>query len=199
MKLKIEAYSVQKQKWPQRGKHILAQYDREYIIVYQAYNQEIGNYAVKNQHFGGAFKFTRMSWIKTSFLWMMYRSGWGTKPNQEIILAIRLKRSAFDFILKNAVHTAFVPEIYKTYDAWKHASTHSDIHLQWDPDHNPTGQKVERRAIQLGLRGNILKKYAKEWIIDIENISNFVQTQNIMSKELLTPQEHIYPSDLEEE
>src|SRR5262245_58806343 len=26
-----------------------------------------------------------MSWIKLNFLWMMFRSGWGTKPDQEVI------------------------------------------------------------------------------------------------------------------
>ncbi|WP_141653813.1 DUF4291 family protein, partial [Erwinia billingiae] len=25
------------------------------------------------------FSMTRMTWIKPSFLWMMYRSGWGMK------------------------------------------------------------------------------------------------------------------------
>ncbi len=44
-----------------------------------------------------------MSWIKTNFLWMMYRSGWGTKPDQEIILAIRLKTTFLDSVLTQAV------------------------------------------------------------------------------------------------
>ena len=54
------------------------------VVVYQAFNPEIAQYAVQNQHFGGpAYNFNRMSWIKTNFLWMMYRSGWATKKNQE--------------------------------------------------------------------------------------------------------------------
>nr|WP_240038802.1 MULTISPECIES: DUF4291 family protein [Okeania] len=39
-----------------------------------------------------------MSWIKTNFLWMMYRSAWGSKTGQEIILAVTIKRTAFDGI-----------------------------------------------------------------------------------------------------
>lgn len=35
------------------GKIILAQYDDEYIVVYQAFNSEIANYAVENQKFEG--------------------------------------------------------------------------------------------------------------------------------------------------
>lgn len=83
-------YLTQKEKWPAEGEHILASFDTETIIVYQAYNPRIGHYAVRHQRFGGDFSMQRMTWIKPNFLWMMYRSVWGTKPNQEVVLAIRL-------------------------------------------------------------------------------------------------------------
>ncbi|WP_458785448.1 DUF4291 family protein [Vallitalea sediminicola] len=31
--------------------------------------------------FGSSFKLNRMTWVKPSFLWMMYRSGWAKKPD----------------------------------------------------------------------------------------------------------------------
>lgn len=34
----------------------------------------------------------------------MYRSGWGTKTGQEVILSVTIKRIAFDEILAKAVH-----------------------------------------------------------------------------------------------
>ena len=40
--------------------------------------------------------YNRMSWIKPNFLWMMYRSNWGRSQGQEVVLAVRLKRSFFD-------------------------------------------------------------------------------------------------------
>src|SRR5258708_39212138 len=103
-----------------------------------------------------------MSWIKTNFLWMMFRSGWGTKPNQEVILAVRIKRSAFDSILAVAVHASFAPEEYAAQAAWKTALSQSPVPVQWDPDHHPTGTRLERRAIQLGLSGRALASYARE-------------------------------------
>ncbi len=45
------------------------------IVVYQAYRPEIGDFSVEHQHFGGAFSYNRMTWIKPNFLWMMYHSG----------------------------------------------------------------------------------------------------------------------------
>jgi hypothetical protein len=43
-----------------------------------------------------------MTWIKPSFLWMAYRSGWGTKPGQERVLAIKIKRSGFEWALMHS-------------------------------------------------------------------------------------------------
>jgi len=119
MQLVTESYLTQVRNWPERGKHILAQFDENSIVVYQAYKPEIGRFATSKGYFGGEFSLSRMSWIKPNFLWMMYRSGWGTKIGQEIILAVTIKRTAFDQILANAVHSKFIPTIYKTQEEWK--------------------------------------------------------------------------------
>lgn len=196
MRLITEPYLSQVSRWPKTGRYILAQYDDQSIVVYQAYRLAIGNFAAVNGYFGGEFSLDRMSWIKPNFLWMMYRSGWGTKAGQEVVLAIWLKRSAFDEILALAVHSSFIPEIYASKSAWQIALKQSQVRLQWDPDHHPSGVKLERRAIQLGLRGQVLAAYAKDWILKIEDISDFVkqQRQNINSEcaQLITPRETVY-------
>ena len=102
---------------------------------------------------------------------MMYRSGRGMKPNQEITLAVHLRRAAFDAVLGEAVHSAHVPRVYESEAAWKAQAARSQVRLQWDPDHGPSGAKLERRAIQLGLRGNFLRRYGREWIVALEDIS----------------------------
>ncbi len=61
--MKLKNYKEQHAIWPQSGRHILAQFDDESIIVYQAFRPEIAEYALKNQAFGGAYSFTRMSWV----------------------------------------------------------------------------------------------------------------------------------------
>src|SRR5689334_11061962 len=107
MNLRVSNYAGQVERWPKAGRHILAQYDDETIIVYQAYRPSIGQFAIKNSWFGGDFKYSRMSWIKPNFLWMMYRSSWGTAEGQETILAIRLRRAFFESLLKQAVPSKF--------------------------------------------------------------------------------------------
>ena len=198
MRLITESYLTQKERWPKTGRHILAQYDDNIIVVYQAYRAAIGHFAASHGYFGGEFRLNRMSWIKPNFLWMMYRSGWGSKPGQEVILAVSIKREAFDRILAAAVHSSYVSEVYNTENEWKIAVKSSSVRLQWDPDRTPRGGKLERRAIQLGLQGEFLRHYARDWIVSIEDISLFVQKQyNCVKvgnwKNLLTPKESIYP------
>jgi hypothetical protein len=198
MKLFTTSYLNQIAQLPQSGRHIVAQYDETSVVVYQAYRPEITHFAVEHGYFGGEFSFSRMSWIKPNFLWMMYRSGWGTKAGQEVTLAIRIKRSAFDTILASAVHSSFVPEVYTSEVAWRQAVAQSSVRLQWDPDHHPSGNKLERRAIQLGLRGEVLAQYARDWIVDIQDISDFVQHQHQVVRShdwtrLLVPSEAVYP------
>ncbi len=192
-----KSYLSQHKLWPETGKHILATYDEDAIIVYQAYNPKIGSYAAKHQKFGGDFSMQRMSWIKPNFLWMMYRSGWGTKANQEVTLAIRMKRSGFEEILRLAVHSSYQPS-YGTHEKWRQFLKNSSVRLQWDPDHDPFGNKQQRRAIQLGLKGDSLHQYVNEWIVEIEDISNFVQDQratlsNKDLHQLMIPVESVYP------
>ena len=198
MRLKLDKYTEQLAKWPSNGKHIMAHYDSDSIVVYQAYRPSIGNYAAQNGHFGGDFSYSRMSWIKPNFLWMMYRSGWGQKQGQEVILAVKISREGFDQILQNAVISSYDPVVYDSKYDWQSAVSQSNVRLQWDPDHDPYGGKVERRAIQLGLRNDILEQYGRDWILSIDDISDFVREQYgfVKSKsldKLIIPKENVYP------
>ncbi len=198
MNLLTEPYLAQVARWPQTGRHILAQFDNTAVVVYQAYRPTIGHFAASHGYFGGEFNLSRMSWIKPNFLWMMYRSGWGTKPGQEVVLAIWLKRTAFDAILAEAVHSTYIEAVYGSQQQWKQAGENPSVRLQWDPDHDPSGAPFERRAIQLGLRGEVLAHYVREWIIEIEDISAFVREQREQAQlspyaQLVTPRERLYP------
>ena len=198
MNLNNEPYIKQLERWPRKGRCILAQFDSDSIIVYQAYKPSIGNYAIEHGYLGESFKLTRMTWIKTNFLWMMYRSGWASKPGQEVILAIRLKRPSFDHILSNATYSTFQPDVYESQAAWKKAISDSDVRLQWDPDQDPSGAKVDRCAIQLGLRGKEIQAYSRDYIMEIQDITDFVIEQHsyVISgnlDRLLIPKEDIYP------
>ena len=129
---------------------VRADYDERTIVVYQAYRPEIGLHAADLGAFGAGFSFSRMTWIKPNFLWMMFRSGWGTKVAQEVTLAIRMRRAGFDALLREAVQSSFDERSGGTEADWHCALKASTVRLQWDPDHDPSGAPIQRRAIQLG-------------------------------------------------
>ncbi|CAN5473443.1 DUF4291 domain-containing protein [soil metagenome] len=196
--LRKERYREQVARWPKDGQHILAQYEKEGVVVYQAYRPAIGEFAARHQCFGGEFKLSRMSWIKTNFLWMMYRCGWAEKQDQEVVLAITIRCDAFDSILAQAVHSSFTAGKYASHDDWQGRLKHAPVRLQWDPDHDPFGIKQARRAIQLGLSGDVLKNYSRDWILKIEDISAFVAEGRALVAQrnlddLVIPHEEDYP------
>jgi uncharacterized protein DUF4291 len=201
VKLQTERCLDQLATWPSEGRHILAHYDADSIVVYQAYRPSIGHHAVKHGAFGGEFSYSRMSWIKPNFLWMMYRSGWGTKEGQEMTLGLRLRRQFFDSILAQAVASSFGQSDQSGEEAWKASLKSSNVRLQWDPDHDPHGNAVARRAIQLGLRGPVLEAFGKRELIDVIDMTEFVSGQReLLSRggigELKTPVERVYvPAD----
>ena len=198
MKLVTEPYLSQLARWPRDGRHILAQYDRDSVVVYQAFRPDIAREAVERGTFGPSFSLSRMSWVKPNFLWMMFRCGWATKESQEAVLAVTIRREGFDRMLSEAVHSNYVPEVYGSPSTWKQRVKESDVRLQWDPDHDPHGQKLERRAIQLGLSGATLRAYASEWITRVDDVTDFVRAQHAHVRDLaldrlITPREDVYP------
>lgn len=179
-------------------KKILAQFDEDSIRVYQAYNPAIADEAIRLGTFGSKFDLDRMTWIKPSFLWMMYRSGWATKEGQERILAIDIKRTGFEILLANTVLSSFNPEIYGKYDNWKVQLENSQVRCQWDPDRDIYGNPLNRRAIQIGLKGSMVKDYVTDWILRINDITDltFTMRQSIENNSFhasLLPEEREYP------
>jgi hypothetical protein len=201
MKIQTELYHTSLERKPHSGKLVMGHQTEKSIVVYQAYNPSIADAAVKNQCLGGGgFSYERMSWIKPGFLWMMYRSGWATKENQERVLALWIDKDDFKTILSEAVPTTFKSKQFNSGQDWKDALKQNDVRLQWDPDHDPFGKKQERRAIQLGLKGERLEAFGRHYVKQIEDVTDFVKEQNIrlgkhQVNELLVPVETIMEID----
>lgn len=198
MTLKTELYSEAIKRLPGIGQIILGHQENEQIVVYQAYNRQIADYAIKNQAFGGSnYSYNRMSWIKPNFLWMMYRCGWASKENQERVLAISISKIDFESILKEATFSSFNPAYYSSHEQWKNEIKEKEVRLQWDPDHDPFGNKLTRRAIQVGMKGNVLKNFGQRQIMVIEDITEFVKEQKVLVDsnqldKLLIPIENVF-------
>jgi hypothetical protein len=179
---------------------IFAAYDDSGIDVYQAFTPAIVQQALEIGTFGDRFKLERMTWIKPSFGWMLYRCGYAAKPDQEAVLKIKLSHDGFRTILQRAVPSSYEPGQFASSAEWQRAVKHSTVRYQWDPDRNLAGGKLEQRALQLGLSATTVREYVSEWIIDLEDVTALAQSigaavRNKRALDFDVPDEREYPVD----
>lgn len=72
--------------------------------------------------------------------------------------------------------TIYDASLFSTIGAWNDALRRSDVRCQWDPDRDLSDRKMERRAIQLGIRGETVRRYVHEWILGIEDVTDLAHT-----------------------
>ncbi|MCX3288073.1 DUF4291 domain-containing protein [Streptomyces sp. NEAU-H22] len=174
------------------------------ITVYQAYHPEIGGPAAHHGRFPAAWKRDRMTWIKPSFLWMMYRCGWGSKEGQETVLAIEIDREGFLWALRNACLSHHVPALHGDQASWKRQLRQAPARVQWDPERDLHLNPLPYRSLQLGLAGEAAARYADEWIVGIEDVTplaseihGLVRAGQLESATGMLPEER--PLDLDDE
>ena len=183
----------------ERAREVRAHYDDAGVVVYQAFSPHIAEDAVRLQTMGRGFTLERMTWIKPSFGWMLYRSGYARKHRQERILRIRLAHGGFRAILAEAIPTAFTPGLFSDDREWSSALRQSRVRYQWDPDRDLRLVRLDRRAIQLGIRGEVVARYVQEWILGVEDVTELALEieRSVRSRQELptVPEERVYPVD----
>ncbi|AOS61576.1 DUF4291 domain-containing protein [Actinoalloteichus hymeniacidonis] len=173
---------------------ILANHDAETVVVYQAYSPLIAKPALAAGTFVPPFSRTRMTWIKPSFRWMMHRSGWALKPDQEVVLAITLKRSGFDWAVRNACPSSFREGRDPDQATWRRRLAESPVRIQWDPDRGTRMERLDTRAIQLGLRGVAVEHYVDDWIVGLADVTPLAhEIHRLVSADRLTEASALLP------
>lgn len=180
-------------------RQIKASYTDTTIRVYQAYSHAIADTALAQQTFvSPPFKMERMTWIKPSFLWMMYRAGWGFKDTgQARILAIDMKRTGFEWALQHSCLSHPGPDMDEA--EWQRLKASRPVRIQWDPERDLHLNPQTERAIQMGLSGDAVQYYVHDWIQHIEDITllahtiySLVQQGRLNEAQALLPQEQVY-------
>lgn len=143
-----------------------AEYDDEGVYFYQAFNDAIAGWAVANQRFGGpGFSTTRMFWIKPSFAWMLYRSGYASKSNQSTILKVKVAHAGVAAVLACCECTE--------------RGGSNLARVQWDPARDLYSSEAKgkaprkllrKRAIQIGIKGKVARMYLDN-ILSIKDVT----------------------------
>ncbi|MEU6535233.1 DUF4291 domain-containing protein [Streptomyces sp. NPDC047000] len=185
---------------PQR--EIRATYEATTITVYQAYPPELGLPAAREGRFPAAWKRDRMTWIKPSFLWMMYRCGWATKPGQETVLAVEITRDGFEWALRHACLSHHERGLHPDRSTWQSQLKRSPTRVQWDPERDLHLRPLPHRSLQLGLSGTAVARYADEWTVSVSDVTELAHKVQALvgrgelgSAARLLPEERPYPAD----
>jgi hypothetical protein len=152
-------------------RQIRAAHDDAGLVVYQAFQPETVREAVRLQAFGKGFGLDRMTWIKPSFGWMLYRSGYASKSGQQRIARVTITHDGFRTMLAEAVPSSYERDLFASRSDWDIALRNGHGRYQWDPDRDLTLRPLERRALQLGIQGDLIRRYAREWIVRIEDVT----------------------------
>ncbi len=152
-------------------REIRAAYGDLTITVYQAYGPEIAEPALAADRFVAPFKRERMTWIKPSFLWRMYRCGWATKPGQERVLGIEVTRAGFEWALARACPSHYDRHSDPSHEAWSARLRASPVRVQWDPERGLDPRPLPYRSLQVGLSGPAVDGYVDEWTVAIRDVT----------------------------
>ncbi|MFF7274331.1 DUF4291 family protein [Streptomyces griseorubiginosus] len=143
-----------------------------------------------------------LTWIKPSFLWMMYRCGWGAKEGQETVLAVEIRRDGFEWALRHAILSSYVRGVHPDRATWQRQLKRSPARVQWDPERNLRLQPLPYRSLQLGLSGEAVRRYADEWTVAIRDVTPLareiqalVHSGDLDSAARALPQERAYPME----
>lgn len=151
-------------------RQIRAKYDDETITVYQAYSEAIATAAVANQKLSASpdFSYNRMTWIKPSFCWMMYRSSYALKDScQTHILALTMTHAHFRELLMQAAVTSS--------HALSEEERKKDVRVQWDPERGPGLEEYGYRSLQVGIGSGLARKWVEEWVVGIEDVTEMAR------------------------
>ncbi|MFF3711621.1 DUF4291 domain-containing protein [Streptomyces phaeochromogenes] len=171
------------------------------VTLYQAYSPHIGQPAAQEGRFPPAWKRDRMTWIKPSFLWMMYRCGWGAKVGQETVLAVEVTRDGFEWALRHACLSSYVRGVHPDRATWQRQVKRAPARVQWDPERDLRLRPLAYRSLQLGLCGEAVRRYADEWTVGISDVTPLahevhalVSGGDLGAAARLLPQERPYPA-----
>lgn len=179
---------------------IRARFDRDSIVIYQAYPDAIADAALKAQRFVEPFSVGRMTWIKPSFLWLMHRSNWGNKSGQERTLAVTISRAGWESALSRGVLTVFEASVFRTKTDWDEQFQQAVVHVQWDPERNLRGVALEYYSIQVGISRHIIREFVDSWTLKIDDVTaqvtkihKLLRAGKADEAKRHLPEERIYP------
>ena len=120
-------------------------------------------------YFNDNLNFMRMSWVKTSLLWTLWRSDWGMREGQECVIKIDVPEDYMRRLMGIATPTK--------------STIYSEVLYQRDPDRRIVGRRWKEgkeyfvkggNTVHFGIRNSRLEEYFTG--ISVGNVSDITET-----------------------
>ncbi len=77
--------------------------------------------------------------------------------------------------LREGVLTSPERRVYPDGQTWQRSFEQAKVHIQWDPERNLRGQKLEYGSIQVGISRFLIETFVKDWILEIKDYTPLVK------------------------
>lgn len=154
---------------------VRATYDDDGVMIYQAFKPKVVAAAVAAGTFSTGFGRQRRTWIKSSFGWILHRSGYARKHRQQAIIQVKLSHEGFLAILRQSVPSFYDHSRYDSKADWQKALKQSLVIHQWDPDYDLRGRPLDQRALQVGISGAVVDSYVDDWILSVRDVTDWAR------------------------
>jgi hypothetical protein len=181
-------------------RQVRAVYTPETITVYQAYPPAVALAAAKAGAFVPPFKRDRMTWLKPSFLWMMFRSQWAAPDTQERVLAVEMTREGFEWALAHSCLAQYDHTFFPDREQWAATLSRSPVRVQWEHERSIELKPLPHRALRVGLGVETIDRYVQDWTVGITDVTHqarrmgeLVRKGDFFRAERMLPDERPYP------
>ena len=181
-------------------RRIRAQFTDSTVRVYQSLPRETAEASLAVGTLVPPFNMGHMTWIKPGFLGMLLRWQLGAANNQHTLLAIDVKRAAFEWLLANSCVNSYQPDLHASRDAWAQRMAATSIRTQWDQEKSILQKPLPYRSLQIGLSGETLESYVDDWIVGLTSceglahwISSALKAKRYVEAAAHLPVEEPYP------
>jgi hypothetical protein len=84
---------------------------------------------------------------------------------------VDLDRSGFEWALAHGSLSHYDRHQHPSRDAWQAEQRSSPVRVQWDPERSINLAPLQCRSIQIGLGGDAVHRYIKNWITGITDVT----------------------------
>ncbi len=159
---------------------LLATWDADTVVVWQAHGTEVAERAVATGRFDGpAWRHDRTTRMRVSLPSLAWRTAYGQRAGRERLLAVRLRRAGFDELLRRAVEAEDDRAVYPSTATWRLAMRYASATVSWHPDRGPDGAELPWQTPRFGLRGALLDAFSREWVVGVEDHTGWLADRSL--------------------